>query len=183
MIEAHTPWVETSRISAGDWWQKGWSSSTVSDPIGGIGERRLNFQYAGDLENLSQLLQDAGWKVPPASSWATLIEMLQPDPTPDSLPILPAAYHGRSEALLLHRLGVDPQQQMVLHIWPAAAVVDGQTPLWVGVIAEHRLQGLLYFFSFWGYSDDHSSAVEQLASDLSSLRQRPVRDLLLVQAF
>ena len=181
MIEAHTPRVAISHLAASLWWRQGWTSLPSSDPIGGFGERRPNFQYAGDLESLSQLLKTAGWTTPPASSWATPLEMLQPDPTPDSLPILPAGYHGRSEALLLHRFGDDKQQQFALHIWPAAAVLDGQTPLWVGLAAEHRLQGLLYFFSFWGYADDHRKALERLASDLSDLPQRRLNSLLLIR--
>lgn len=183
MIEAHSPRVATTRISAEDWWQQGWSSPLINDPLRGFGERALNFQYAGDLESLRETLLNAGWKVPPASSWATLLEMLQPDPTPDSLPILPAGYRGRSEALLLHRPGVEQQQQTVLHIWPASAVVDGRAPLWVGVVAEHHLQSLLYFFSFWGYASDHSKAVARLASDLPDLSQRQINSMLLVQPF
>jgi membrane protein DedA with SNARE-associated domain/membrane-associated phospholipid phosphatase len=183
MIDAHTPRVEPSRISAEQWWQQGWSSSLASKPIQGFDERKLNFQYAGELKQLEKLMLENGWKAPPASGWATLLEMLQPEPTPDTLPILPAGYLGRSEALLLHRPGTNPQQQIALHLWSANTLVDGQAPLWVGEVAAHRLQGLLYFFSFWGYTGNNHAAIEQLANDLAGLPQQQINSTLLIQSF
>ncbi len=135
---ASTP---VKQISAERWWRQGWTEAA---------QPRLNVQFAGDLERLKQRLLEAGWEQPPEADWQTALEMLQPAPTPRTLPVLPADFQNRRErAVLQWWRPEDPSSQWVLRLWDTGVELDDGRALMVGELARHELRRLLYFFQYW----------------------------------
>ena len=137
---------EVSSLSGDAWWASG-----VSIPPGS--ENRSNFQFAGDADALASALRDAGWVDPPPATWKTPLAMLNPEPDPSSLPLLPEGYNNRREGLVLSLPEASADQQMVLRLWSTGARLAGETPVYAGQLGRYELAGVLYFFQYWKRSE------------------------------
>jgi hypothetical protein len=180
-INSRTPPRQFEALTSDLWWGKAWQPA--DSMLRQIDQLPLNFQFVGDPSELEATLTQAGWQSPPTATWATAIEMLQPNPTPQSLPILPSAWQGRPETLLMHWPMADEGRQTVLHLWTTDILIDGKHPLWVGMVVEQHLESLLYFFSYWGFDSPTPADLVRLESSLGQLAViRVDEDVLLIDA-
>lgn len=167
LLAAYAPSFQTESVRPAAWWRFEWRA----EPQLGL---LLNLQFAGDPAELAEALAPSGWTTPPPAGWEMAFEMIQPKPTPESLPLLPASYLARSEALLLHAPAAGRDQQWVLRLWPTAtALADGRA-LWVGQVARYELARTAWFFSFWSIADGGETAVRRLLFDLGEAFPRRV---------
>lgn len=144
------------------------------------GERKqpLNVQFAGELPQLRQQLEAAGWRAPPALTPHSSLRWLLPNPSLNELPVLPQLNGGRYEALLLVRDApgeAGSARQQVLRLWPTVVRLEpGATRLWVGTVATQRIRRLP-LLSFPVLADHYDAAVSALARSAGGLRAREVR--------
>lgn len=144
----------------------------------------LNVQYAGHLPPLMDQLRAAGWTPLPHGDWRGLLMMLDDDATAATLPIMPATHEGHSEALLMVRTGLAPDERQVLRLWPAPyALGRGDEPLWLGTAQTLRFatrgDG---FVRYWAVQDDGGVALARLADDATGLRVGEVGPVLRLRA-
>ncbi|MDX1571751.1 MAG: LssY C-terminal domain-containing protein, partial [Xanthomonadales bacterium] len=152
------------------WWANQWQP----EPRQGV---ELNVQYVGELKRLEAALRAAGWQAPPDADWEMILKMIQPEPTMESLPLLPASYRGQTEGLLLHSSGLGPQEQWVVRFWPTGATLQGGLPIWAGLVARHRIERTAWFFSFWAADPSAGGvALRRLQSALGDGFQRRMVD-------
>jgi len=102
-----------------------WEASGVADA------RHFDLQAAGELRVLQQRLVAQGWRVQPPADWVSVLGLLDDERGPDEKPVLPLALDAHPERLLLRRTTDDPTRIEVLRIWPAPALLEDGTPLWV----------------------------------------------------
>jgi membrane-associated phospholipid phosphatase len=182
-IEIHSVPDTLTSISISDWWTSGWKPEDTAQFRDLEHRRPLNVQVVGDLDALKQELEADGWVQPRTATWATIIEMLQPTPTADTLPLLPASWQGRDEALVMHRPLDESDRQLVLRLWPTGVRMEDRRALWAGVVAEHKLSRVLYFFSYWSQQPPHPRDLQQLDRSIDNAeKQQPNENLLLMKA-
>lgn len=142
--------------------------------------RRLNIEYAGDPRRLADRLAEAGWESRPQAGWDGLLMTLANDASPGLLPVLPSAYQGRAETLLLvHRHDDGGDMLSVLRLWPATLSIEpGAMPVWVGKVHTLRFNARLDLVSFWEDIGDDEAALAELrgAADALGLGTRPGED-------
>jgi membrane protein DedA with SNARE-associated domain/membrane-associated phospholipid phosphatase len=145
----------------------------------------LNLQYAGPLDHLSAILQDAGWQRSDAKGWHALMKTLDSASTADNLPPLPAAHEGRSDALILSRPADDPDARWVLRLWSSPLRLEDGQPVWQGMVSQMRLQHHWYVFTLWRTDQPSNLASSALARTLHrqmtiDLKQRESGDEVLL---
>ncbi len=148
-LDDHRPVPQTIVVSS-EVWRAGGVSGTDLAPSWLEQELAVtNFQWAGSPIELQRALEPAGWMPPRKATWAAPIEMIQPEPSPETLPILPSSVAGQSEALVLHRIPKGDEGQRVLRIWSSPFRLDDGTPIWIGQVSRFELSQVLRFFSYW----------------------------------
>ncbi len=159
-------------IAAEEWWGSAWTAAA---------ERPINVQLAGELEPLLAALEQTGWEKPPLADWRTALEMMQPAPTPRTLPVLPAAFHNRPETAVLNRWDpAVPEGQWVLRVWATPVVLDDGRPLWVAELAWHELRRLLYFFQYW-HQPPPTRGPDTALPNLAGYRTRQLGSMTLIE--
>lgn len=113
----------------------------------------VSFWYRGPVGLLLERLERDGWSEPPAASWQTPIAMLQPDPSIETLPLLPATVGNYQDFTARVQAPDGAEEFVALRLWPTHLVYlgDGRAPqpIWAGSVARYRVQRVLYFFHFW----------------------------------
>src|SRR5690606_19027817 len=79
--------------------------------------RRFNAQLVAEPEAIALALQKFGWEAEPSSDWRWIIQALNPEPNPSTLPLLGRAYLGRNESLLLRKQMPDGGPVLSLRLW------------------------------------------------------------------
>ncbi len=118
----------------------------------------LNVQSLAPLSVVQERLSERGWAATDTADWSVVLQWLQPEPTIETLPVLPAAWRGQPEQLVLAK--PTDQGQLLLRLWSQPRT-SGQA-LVVGSLATHRLTRTLVFFTHW-------SALPS-AADITSLQ-------------
>ncbi|KGM54476.1 membrane protein [Lysobacter arseniciresistens ZS79] len=123
-----------TRVMAQDeWWGDGWASLPAQRNEDDERLRwPLDVQVAGPLAPLQAALERDGWHVQPQADWVATLALLDDDLPPQQQAVLPATLDAHAEALLMLRAGGRPDERLALRIWPAPAVLDDGTPLWLG---------------------------------------------------
>ena len=121
-------------MTAKIWLDKGWQQlPAYRMDMEGEKEQALNLQYAGTLDRLGTLLQQAGWQKTIPLTPASSLRWLMTNPAPRDLPVLPQVHDGRHESLLLiHGLPGQKNEFLALRVWPADVILDSSSPLWLG---------------------------------------------------
>ena len=161
-----------AEMTAENWWREGrqW-----------MAEPGINIEYAGDVERLLGELLAAGWQRPPPANWKTVLEMLQPEPTPQTLPVLPAAFENQREYAVLQMWQPDsPESQWVLRLWASHVRLDDGRRIWVGELARHDLKKLVYFFQYWRKQTADEGPGPTSVLDLSAYQVRQVGEITLI---
>ncbi|MFK7957226.1 MAG: VTT domain-containing protein [Lysobacterales bacterium] len=125
-----------------------WSAPQVIAPP----DENVTFLVAGSPATILDRLDQAGWQEPPPANWQTPIAMLQPDPAPQTLPLLPATV-GNYRELATRVKMVREGEIVAVRLWPTALQrVSAQgtvLPVWAGRSARYQIRQVLYFFHFW----------------------------------
>ncbi|MEM9303833.1 MAG: VTT domain-containing protein [Pseudomonadota bacterium] len=159
IIDAYTPIEQAEEVPVRRWQAGNWAPEIDVD-------MPVPLQFAGSLEGLQAALASAGWEPPEDADWQFVFEMLQPEPTATTLPLLPAVWNGKRQALALQRLDdPDGQHQLVLRLWPTSARVDG-APIWVGNVLTYRIDQTAWIVSYWRRADDGAGSFEAIAPAL-----------------
>lgn len=165
------PPAQTLTLDA--WWDEGWSALPGTRNARGDRIRwPLGLQVAGPLVPLQTALEVRGWRVKPQAGWVDTLGVLDSDLPPEQHPILPAAFEGRPESLLMIREGERADERRVLRVWPAPARLAGDTPLWVGTVQTMRHRQVMDVAWLWLPVDDEGAAYAQLQQDLEGIERR-----------
>ncbi len=170
--ERFDPPLALAPLDATAWWDGGWATE--------LPDRRnarhagnawpLNVQYAGALDGLRARLLLSGWENYAPGGWHGLLQTLDKDVRPDTLPVLPATHEGRAEALLMVRPGAAPGELRVLRLWQAPfRLQPGDLPLWQGTVQVLRFTQRMDFFRYWQAQPDEDALLEGLRRDASGL--------------
>jgi membrane-associated phospholipid phosphatase len=169
-------------LPAQQWWDTEWQSlPRERTPLTTVAAREFNFQYAGQPEDLNDILAAFGWQEAEPSNWRWLILSMNPEPTEHTLPPLKKDYLGRADTLLLHRLGGDPMTQETLRIWDSGVRLEPTAEaVYLGQLAEERMVQRMKVFSYWSALPASQSSLAQLESETAKLQSRRGTDSMLL---
>ncbi len=167
------------------WWDSGWKDMPMERTrLTSVASRNFNAQIAADPEQITELLERAGWKSVPESDWRWIIQALNPDPDEASLPLLGRAFQGRSEELLLKK-DLEPEGRLLtIRLWDSGfRLQPGGQAMYLGQLSEEVLVQRLGVFSYWRSTAVGQNRFQPLREPLEALEQQRVgENLLLVRA-
>jgi membrane-associated phospholipid phosphatase len=168
--------------TAGSWWEDEWQALPKERThLKSVAARTFNFQFAGPLEELKQLLVAHGWQEGEPANWRWLILSMNPEPTEYLLPPLKRDYLGHADDLLLHRLGGDPSAQETIRLWDSGVRLSPSgTPVYLGQVAVEVLVQRLKFFSYWRAIPSAQTNIDLLQREAAGLQTRRVSDSMLL---
>jgi hypothetical protein len=135
--------------------------------IEGINTHPLNFQWAGTLNRLQEILADKGWKPAPAFGVLRAMNWLAPHPQSSTLPILYQVHDGRAQKLLLVRSEEGAERMTVLRVWPAGVeAADHGRRIWTGTVSYLYVDHSLRLISYLRTAPDFDSPLEVLRAAL-----------------
>ena len=178
-LEAPTVLQEMGRDN---WWEAGWKNMPMERTrLSSVSSRNFNAQIAVEPEQISSLLERAGWESVPKTDWRWIIQALNPEPDQASLPLLGRAYQGRSEVLLLRR-NLEPDGRLLtIRLWDSGVrLVPGGQFLYLGQLSEEVLVQRFGLFSFWRSTAVERSRFGPIREPLESLDQKLVAEKLLL---
>jgi membrane protein DedA with SNARE-associated domain len=169
-------------ITAGSWWEDQWQTLPKERThLKSVAARTFNFQFAGPLEELQQLLVAHGWQEGEPANWRWLILSMNPEPTEYLLPPLKRDYLGHADDLLLQRLGGDPSAQETIRLWDSGVRLSPSgTPVYLGQVAVEVLVQRLKFFSYWRAIPSAQTNIDLLQRETAGLRARRVSNSMLL---
>ncbi len=173
LLDSFLPPPPSLHFSVQSWWQEDWKKLPSTRNSRGDAIRwPLDVQIAGPLVPVQTALEVAGWRVRPQADWMSTLGLLDDDTPAQEQPILPAAFEGRAEALLMVRETESPGVRQVLRIWPAPAQLSDATPFWVGTVQTMHYTPILGVAHLWLPVNDHGEAFARLKQDLSILERQ-----------
>jgi hypothetical protein len=142
--------------------------------IEGIDTQPLNFQWAGTLNRLRELLGSQGWQPAPAFGVLRAMNWLAPHPQSTALPILYQVHDGQAQKLLLVRGGDGAERLTVLRLWRAGVeTTDHGSGIWTGTVTYLYVDHSLPFVSYLRTAVDFDSPLIVLREALQGIT--PVR--------
>ena len=178
-LEAPTVLQEMGRDS---WWEADWKNMPMERTrLSSVSSRNFNAQIAVEPDQISSLLERAGWESVPKTDWRWIIQALNPEPDQASLPLLGRAFQGRSEVLLLRR-NLEPDGRLLtIRLWDSGVrLVPGGQVLYLGQLSEEVLVQRFGLFSFWRSTAVDGSQFGPVREPLESLDQKLVAEKLLL---
>jgi membrane protein DedA with SNARE-associated domain len=162
------------QMQADKWWLDEWQALPRERArLSSVTSRFFNFQYAGDPQQLTDLLADHGWQVAEPANWRWLILSMNPNPTEQTLPPLKKDYLGHADGLLLHRLGGDPLQQETLRIWDSGVRLQPtEQGVYLGQIGSEALVQRMGVYSYWTAIPIAEEALRKLDEETKGLQSR-----------
>lgn len=156
------------RITRATWRNSGWETLPAwRIDLEGRHEQPLNFQWAGSLQRLKQVLAGQGWQRPPLLSPLSALNWLAPEPALGSLPILPEVNDGRHQSLLLiapHPAGA--KYLTLLRLWPSGTELKDGRPVWIGKAGRRYLDKTMPLISYLKSDRDYDQPLQELAGAL-----------------
>ena len=162
-------------MSLTDWRHGGWANLPVwRVDLTGDYEEPFVLQWAGSLAPLKATLLKHSWQVPVPWNLSSSAEWLLPNAKADALPVLPHLDNGRSEALVMIKIGgnVPLGQRLILRVWPSDTVLTnaGLTqPLWIGTVVAEKVEHLTPFASLVDERNDVNGALQTLRTALPGI--------------
>jgi undecaprenyl-diphosphatase len=156
------------RITRDTWRNSGWVDLPAwRIDLEGRHEQPLDFQWAGSLARLKELLAGQGWR--PARPFSPLeaLNWLAPQPAISSLPVLPEVNDGRHQSLLLiapH--GPDARYLTLLRLWPSNTALNDGKPVWVGKVGRQSPDHTLPIITYLKSDRDYDAPLRELAAAL-----------------
>lgn len=173
LLDKFAPAAPTQVLGHDAWWQRDWALLPAQRNERDLRRRwALDVQVAGPLGPLRARLEARGWRVQPQADWLATLGLLDDDVPPSQQPVLPATLDAHAEALLLVR-DLPDGTRYALRLWPAPALLDDGTPLWIGTTQTLRLAKPLDAAALWlPLADDGGRARARLRADLADFALR-----------
>jgi undecaprenyl-diphosphatase len=171
----YAPRTVTRTIALTDWLNGYWRELPVYRiDIEGVNTQPLNFQWAGTLTTLQEMLEKQGWKPAPKFGVLRAMNWLAPHPDSASLPILYQVHDGQHQKLLLVRKGDGAERLTVLRVWPAnVETAERATSLWIGTVSSLYVAHSLPMISYLRTAPDFDSPLAKLSDALE--QETPVK--------
>jgi membrane protein DedA with SNARE-associated domain/membrane-associated phospholipid phosphatase len=133
----YAPRTELRTVTLADWLQGDWQEfPAYRIDLEGINAHPLNFQWAGTLGRLQEILANRGWQPAPAFGVFRAMSWLTSHPESSALPILNQVHDGRQQKLLLVRSNNEAERLTVLRLWPTGVeTTDHGNRIWVGTVS------------------------------------------------
>ncbi|QHS08807.1 VTT domain-containing protein [Sinimarinibacterium sp. NLF-5-8] len=142
------PTPARATMSADAWRSGAWRTLPIQRrDSAGRPKQPLQLQWAGDLAQIRNALQAAGWQPPIELSSQTALHWLSNDLSTADLPILPQVHAGQHPALSL-RLSVDQRHQYLIRLWGSGYHLQTGTPVWVGSISAQRARSFYRILNY-----------------------------------
>jgi undecaprenyl-diphosphatase len=141
-IDRYAVKATTPNMTATDWWASGWQQVPVRriDLTGDTNEP-MSFQWAGDLNDLRDILQKQGWN--DSADWTPMnaLNWFNVQTGPAALPVIPFFASGRLPCLTLVRANSDDtlsRSRLVLRLWVVELKLTNErtSSLWMGSVVE-----------------------------------------------
>jgi membrane protein DedA with SNARE-associated domain/membrane-associated phospholipid phosphatase len=145
----------------------------------------LNLQYAGNLSDLRERLQAAGWQPLPPPGWGALLRSFDPGSDAGSLPPLSATHGGRRESLVMLLPANGDERRWVLRLWRSDVLLQpGGQRLWIGNIGQMALREHWQLIRVWHFLDHGNEGIALLQPQLAGWplqrRQRETGEAVLL---
>ena len=122
---------ETVSLQREVWWQQGWQQLPRHRHTPCIAEHTaFNLQFSGDLQQLTEQLQQRGWQASERLSWQNVLKLFSPDLRVAELPVVATRNAGRFETIILQKEQRDGSL-LLLRLWPSRFQLEGH-PVWLG---------------------------------------------------
>jgi hypothetical protein len=108
-----------------------------------------------------------GWREQPQADWLDVLGLLDDDRAPGAQAVLPATLGAEAEVLLFRRRGARADEEQVLHVWRAPALLDDGAPLWLGSAQAMRHTRVLGAAGLWQPVADGGAAGAAVREALS----------------
>ncbi|HEC17969.1 MAG TPA: phosphatase PAP2 family protein [Gammaproteobacteria bacterium] len=157
-------------LSRREWLDGAWQQlPAYRIDLEGEQEQPLNIQLAGEITALRDRLLALGWQEPLPVTPRSAMYWFAPEAQLAALPVLPQIHNGHRESLLLVKHTGD--HHLVLRLWSSTTrLMPGDIPLWLGTVANLRLQ-CLPLLCFPRTGKDYDTAQKALAGMLKALPQ------------
>lgn len=162
-------------LSASAWWETGWESLPPRRvDVRGRDRQLLNVQWAGDLSDIDQLLQDRGWQRPQPLGAAGMLRWLSSATPISELPLLPRFHAGAHQVLSLRR-GIDDSHQYLLRLWPSGQLLDDGRALWIGTLVVQEARPVARLLRYPINTDIYTQALDSLQLPLPGVEAKAAR--------
>jgi membrane protein DedA with SNARE-associated domain/membrane-associated phospholipid phosphatase len=174
-LSNYAPRTEMQTVTLSDWLNNYWRELPVYRiDIEGVNTQPLNFQWAGTLMYLQEVLGKQGWQPAPQVGVLRAMNWLAPHPESASLPILSQVHDGEHQKLLLTRKEQGTNRLTVLRVWPANVETTGNgTGIWVGTASYLYVENSLPMIAYLKTAQDFDSPLTFLREALQG--STPVR--------
>jgi undecaprenyl-diphosphatase len=164
----YAPRMEIQTVTLSDWLNEDWRDLPVYRiDIEGLNTQPLNFQWAGTLMYLQEVLGKQGWQPAPKIGVLRAMNWLAPHPESTSLPILSQVHDGEHQKLLLTRKEQATNRLTVLRVWPAnVETTDASTRIWVGTASYLSVDNSLPMIAYLKTAEDFDSPLAILREAL-----------------
>jgi membrane protein DedA with SNARE-associated domain/membrane-associated phospholipid phosphatase len=171
----YAPRMEIQTVTLSDWLNNDWRELPVYRiDIEGVNAQPLNFQWAGTLTYLQEVLGKQGWQPAPKIGVLRAMNWLSPHPESAGLPILSQVHDGEQQKLLLARKEEGTDRMTVLRVWPAnIETTDNGTRIWVGTVSYLYVDHSLPMIAYLKTATDFDSPLAVLRDALE--KYAPVR--------
>jgi undecaprenyl-diphosphatase len=178
-IDRYAVKATTPSMTATDWWGSGWQQMPVRRiDLTGETNEPLSFQWAGNLKDLRDVLENHGWHEPAdltpmnALNWFTV----QTDPV--ALPVIPLFASGRLPSLTLVRPSSGnalSNSRLVLRVWVVDFELTNErtSSLWMGSVVEERIYHPLSLITITSTQPGVNAPRSTLAVAFDNGRLRP----------
>lgn len=161
------------RITRETWRNNSWETLPAwRIDLEGRHEQPLNFQWAGTLLQLQELLLEQGWQ--PAAPFSPLMAMnwLAPEPAIGTLPVLPEVNDGQHQSLtLIAPHAPDARHLTLVRLWPSNTELLDGPPLWIGKAGGQFLEGTLPLITYLRSDKDYDIPLQELATALQQSKR------------
>ena len=165
----YAPRTEMQTVTLSDWLNGDWRNLPVYRiDIEGVNTQPLNFQWAGTLTRLQEILGRQGWQPPPGFGALRAMNWLAPHPDIANLPILPQVHNGQHQKLTLVQRDENKGRITALRLWPAnVETTDGATRIWIGTVSYLYIDKSLPLISYLRTAPDFDSPLVVLSTALA----------------
>ncbi|HHJ15445.1 MAG TPA: phosphatase PAP2 family protein [Gammaproteobacteria bacterium] len=160
------------------WLNGGWQAlPAYRDDLKAMHTQPLDLQWAGQRQDIEDLLIQQGWRKPRMADLHSLLDLFNSDAGIDDLPVLPQVHEGASQQILLVCDDVDSDERLLtLRLWPTDYTLSGsQTPLWVGNVSWLYVETGFRLLRFLRTDPDFGGALDIFLANSGELNIRQVQ--------
>ena len=168
-------------LAAQDWWTTKWDSMPQElTRFSTVAARDFNFQVATELPAFREALEDAGWVEDAAADWSWVLRSLDPNPLPESLPLLGKDHLGRMEVLRMRRFVTGGGHQ-TLRLWASGTyLTPGDQNLYLGQVAQEALVRRVRLIHYWRSMPIDALTLGEIRDSLGGFDSRQPRERLVL---